>query len=157
MSAMGFERSQFAQVVKGVDIRSTALKGRMSSNPIADMSGWSHSARKRKLAPSPGLALKSTQVQMVSTPSLTCVGDTRKGRKGSGRPRVPFVSFLSVCLQHMSAMGLRPSAPAWMLKPPQATEQAFFLCTVTPATHVSYGVRTHTHLRAVGKLTAAGK
>ena len=66
----------------------------------------------------------------------------------------------------MSAMGLRPSAPAWILEPPQATEQAFFLCTVTPATHVSYGVRTHAHLRAVdlkstplttGKLTAAGK
>ena len=73
----------------------------------------------------------------------------------------------------MSAMGLRPSALAWILEPPQATEQAFFLCTVTPATHVSYGVRTHPALaqwilRAVdlagkstplttGKLTAAGK
>ena len=33
----------------------------MGSNPIADMSGWSHSARKRKLALSPGVALRSTQ------------------------------------------------------------------------------------------------
>ena len=32
----------------------------MGSNPIADMSGWSHSARKRKLALSPGVALRST-------------------------------------------------------------------------------------------------
>ena len=31
----------------------------MGSNPIADMSGWSHSARKRKLALSPGVALRS--------------------------------------------------------------------------------------------------
>ena len=45
---------------------------RMGSNPIADMSGWSHSARKRKLALSPGVALRSTQVRMGSAPSLTC-------------------------------------------------------------------------------------
>ena len=30
----------------------------MGSNPIADMSGWSHSARKRKLALSPGGGFK---------------------------------------------------------------------------------------------------
>ena len=54
----------------------------MGSNPIADMSGWSHSARKRKLALSPGVALRSTQVRMGTAPSLTHVaGDTRKGRK----------------------------------------------------------------------------
>ena len=66
----------------------------------------------------------------------------------SGRPRVPSISFLSVCLQpkgvtlrqttcsfrflpfrvssHTSGMGLSPSALAWILEPPQATEQAFF-------------------------------
>ena len=61
-------------------IHSTQL--RMGSNPIADMSGWSHSARKRKLALSPGVALRSTQVRMGAAPSLTHVaGDTRKGRK----------------------------------------------------------------------------
>ena len=50
--------------------------------PIADMSGWSHSARKRKLALSPEVALRSTQVRMGTAPSLTHVaGDTRKGRK----------------------------------------------------------------------------
>ena len=49
---------------------------------IADVSGWSHSARKRKLALSPGVALRSTQVRMGTAPSLTHVaGDTRKGRK----------------------------------------------------------------------------
>ena len=54
----------------------------MGSNPIAHMSGWSHSARKRKLALSPGVALRSTQVRMGAAPSLTHVaGDTRKGRK----------------------------------------------------------------------------
>ena len=54
----------------------------MGSNPIADMSGWSHSARKRKLALSLGVALRSTQVRMGAAPSLTHVaGDTRKGRK----------------------------------------------------------------------------
>ena len=45
---------------------------RMGSNPIADMSGWSHSARKRKLALSPGVALRSTQVRMGPAASLTC-------------------------------------------------------------------------------------
>ena len=61
-------------------IHSTRL--RMGSNPIADMSGWSHSARKRKLALSTGVALRSTQVRMGAAPSLTHVaGDTRKGRK----------------------------------------------------------------------------
>ena len=45
----------------------------MGSNPIADMSGWSHSGRRRKLALLPGVALTSTQVRMVSAPSLTCV------------------------------------------------------------------------------------
>ena len=54
----------------------------MGSNPIADMSGWSHSARKRKLALSLGVALRSKQVRMGAAPSLTHVaGDTRKGRK----------------------------------------------------------------------------
>ena len=80
----------------------------MGSNPIADMSGWSHSARKRKLALSPGVALRSTQVRMGSAPSLTCgwrhterketkgtrglperhtfwLEDTRKGRKWKER------------------------------------------------------------------------
>ena len=51
----------------------------MGSNPIADMSGWSHSARKRKLALSPGVALRSTQVRMGSLTHVA--GDTRKGRK----------------------------------------------------------------------------
>ena len=57
----------------------------MGSNPIADMSGWSHSARKRKLALSPGVALRSTQVRMGAAPSLTHVaGDTeRKETKGT--------------------------------------------------------------------------
>ena len=61
---------------------SAAVSLRMGSNPIADMSGWSHSARKRKLALSLGVALRSTQVRMGAAPSLTHVaGDTRKGRK----------------------------------------------------------------------------
>ena len=127
----------------GLKIHCTQV--RMASNPIADMSGCSHRGRRRNLALSPGVALRSTQVQMVSTPSLTCVGDTRKGRKGSGRPRVPFVSFLSVCLQHMSVMGLRPSALAWTRRQSKLSSPS----TVTPATHVSSGVRTHAHLRAV--------
>ena len=63
--------SQFARVVKGVNLRSTSQL-RMGSNPIAHMSGWSHSARKRKLALSPGVALRSTQVRMGSAASLTC-------------------------------------------------------------------------------------
>ena len=64
----------------------------MGSSPIADMSGWSHSARKRKLALSPGVALRSTQVRMGAAPSLTHVaGDTRKGRK-----RKEYVVCLSV-------------------------------------------------------------
>ena len=59
----------------------------MGSNPIADMSGWSHSARKRKLALSPGVALRSTQVRMGAAPSLTHVaGDTRKGKGTRGLP-----------------------------------------------------------------------
>ena len=37
---------------------SAAVSLRMGSNPIADMSGWSHSARKRKLALSLGVAFK---------------------------------------------------------------------------------------------------
>ena len=53
----------------------------MGSNPIADMSGWSHSARKRKLALSPGVAVRSTQVR------LTCVaGVTGKGEETKGTP-----------------------------------------------------------------------
>ena len=66
--------------LRGLKIHSTQV--RMGSNPIADMSGWSHSARKRKLALSPGVALRSTQVRMGTAPSLTHVaGDARKGRK----------------------------------------------------------------------------
>ena len=61
---------------------SAAVSLRMGSNPIADMSGWSHSARKGKLALSLGVALRSTQVRMGAAPSLTHVaGDTRKGRR----------------------------------------------------------------------------
>ena len=57
----------------------------MGSNPIADMSGWSHSARKRKLALSPGVALRSTQVR------LTCVaGVTGKGEETKGTPALAF-------------------------------------------------------------------
>ena len=74
--------SQFARVVKGVNFKIHCTQVRMGSNPIADMSGWSHSARKRKLALSPGVALRSTQARMGTAPSLTHVaGDTRKGRK----------------------------------------------------------------------------
>ena len=64
---------------------SAAVSLRMCSNPIADMSGWSHSARKRKLALSLGVALRSTQVRMGAAPSLTHVaGDTeRKETKGT--------------------------------------------------------------------------
>ena len=61
-------------------IYSTQL--RMGSNPIADMSGWSHSARKRKLALSLGVALRSTQVRMGAAPSLTHVaGDGKEGNE----------------------------------------------------------------------------
>ena len=63
-----------------MNLRSTPRKLRMGSNPIAHMSGWSHSARKRKLALSPGVALRSTQVRMGAAPSLTWL-ETRKGRK----------------------------------------------------------------------------
>ena len=57
----------------------------MGSNPIADMSGWSHSARKRKLALSTGVALRSTQVR------LTCVaGVTGKGEETKGTPTLAF-------------------------------------------------------------------
>ena len=66
----------------GGELKIHSTQVRMCSNPIADMSGWSHSARKRKLALSPGVALRSTQVRMGAAPSLTHVsGDTRKGRK----------------------------------------------------------------------------
>ena len=57
----------------------------MGSNPIAHMSGWSHSARKRKLALSPGVALRSKQVR------LTCVaGVTAKGEETKGTPALAF-------------------------------------------------------------------
>ena len=63
--------SQFARVVKGVNlIKIHSTQVRVGSNPIADMSGWSHSARKRKLALSLGVALRSTQVRMGSAASL---------------------------------------------------------------------------------------
>ena len=64
----------------------------MGSNPIADMSGWSHSARKRKLALSPGVALRSTQVRLGTAPSLTHVaGVTRllKGEETKGTRGLP--------------------------------------------------------------------
>ena len=54
----------------------------MGSNPIADMSGWSHSARKRKLALSNWGGFKIHASAVGTAPSLTHVaGDTRKGRK----------------------------------------------------------------------------
>ena len=58
----------------------------MGSNPIADMSGWSHSARKRKLALSPGVALRSTQVRMGAAPIADTCGwrhTERKETKGT--------------------------------------------------------------------------
>ena len=77
--------SQFARVVKGGGLKIHRTQVRMVSNPIADMSGWSHSARKRKLALSPGVALRSTQVR------LTCVaGVTGKGEETKGTPALAF-------------------------------------------------------------------
>ena len=73
--------SQFALSGQGGELKIHCTQVHMGSNPIADMSGWSHSARKRKLALSPGVALRSTQVRMGSAASLTCGWDTRKGRK----------------------------------------------------------------------------
>ena len=60
---------------------SAAVSLRMGSNPIADMSGWSHSARKRKLALSLGVALRSTQVRMGAAPSLDTCGWRHAERK----------------------------------------------------------------------------
>ena len=57
---------------QGGELKIHCTQVRMGSNPIAHMSGWSHSARKRKLALSPGVALRSTQVRMGSAASLTC-------------------------------------------------------------------------------------
>ena len=54
----------------------------MGSNPIADMSGWSHSARKRKLALSPGVALRSTQVRLTCVAGVTGKGEETKGTRG---------------------------------------------------------------------------
>ena len=69
---------------------SAAVSLRMGSNPIADMSGWSHSARKRKLALSLGVALRSTQVRMGAAPSLTHVaGDTRERKETKGTRGLP--------------------------------------------------------------------
>ena len=60
---------------------SAAVSLHMGSNPIADMSGWSHSARKRKLALSLGVALRSTQVRMGAAPSLDTCGWRHMERK----------------------------------------------------------------------------
>ena len=54
----------------------------MGSNPIAHMSGWSHSARKRKLALSPGVALRSTQVRLSP---ITHVWLESQGKEGNER------------------------------------------------------------------------
>ena len=65
---------------------SAAVSLRMGPNPIADMGGWSHSARKRKLALSLGVALRSTQVRMGAAPSLDTCGwrhTERKETKGT--------------------------------------------------------------------------
>ena len=53
----------------------------MGSNPIADMSGWSHSARKRKLALSPGVALRSKQVRLGTHVWLESQGKERKRKE----------------------------------------------------------------------------
>ena len=102
---------------------------RMGSNPIADMSGWSHRGRRRKLAPSPGVALRSTQVRVVSAPSLTCVGGTRKGRKRKERvvclSVTPFLKAFFFAAQHsklhrspsLTSNGYLPAAvslPEWL-------------------------------------------
>ena len=50
---------------------SAAVSLRMGSNPIADMSGWSHSARKRKLALSLGVALRSKQARLTCVAGVT--------------------------------------------------------------------------------------
>ena len=85
---------------QGGELKIHCTQVRMGSNPIADMSGWSLSARKRKLALSPGVALRSTQVRMGSAPSLTC-GWTH-GKEGNERntwsawaSRLFFKPFLS--------------------------------------------------------------
>ena len=57
----------------------------MGSNPIADMSGWSHSARKRKLALSLGVALRSTQVR---SPIADTCGWRHTETKGTHLPDV---------------------------------------------------------------------
>ena len=91
----------------------------MGSNPIADMSGWSHSARKRKLALSPGVALRSTQVRMGSAPSLTC-GWTH-GKEGNDRNTwsawasrlflKPF--FKRPHTQNFTDLPVSPGMPVW--------------------------------------------
>ena len=85
---------QFARVVKGVDLRSTARKCAWVLNPIADMSGWSHSGRRRKLALSPGVAFK-THASADGLSPMTCVGGTRKGRKRKERVRPTQVRMVS--------------------------------------------------------------
>ena len=57
---------------------SAAVSLRMGSNPIADMSGWSHSARKRKLALSLGVAFKIH----ASADGRSPIADTRGWRHG---------------------------------------------------------------------------
>ena len=91
----------------------------MGLNPIADMSGWSHSGGEESW--------------------LCRLGWLYKKR----------LQEKAVCLQHMSAMGLRPSALAWMLKPPQATEQAFFSfhCEGAPSLTSVGGTRKGYHIR----------
>ena len=69
---------------QGGELKIHCTQVRMGSNPIAHMSGWSHSARKRKLALSPGVALRSTQVRMGSAASLTC-GWRHTERRGNDR------------------------------------------------------------------------
>ena len=94
----------------GLKIHCTQV--RVGSNPIADMSGWSHSARKRKLALSPGVALRSTQVR------LTCVaGVTAKGEETKGTPALAFSLSLFHRSPSVTSNGYLPAAvslPEWL-------------------------------------------
>ena len=82
----------------------------MGSNPIADMSGWSHSARKRKLALSPGVALRSTQVR------LTCVaGVTGKGEETKGTPALAFSLSLFLIGPTLKTSPISQCHQQWLL------------------------------------------
>ena len=124
------------------------------------MSGWSHRGRRRKLAPSPGVALRSTQVGVVSAPSLTCVGGTRKGRKRKEHvvclSVTPFLKAFFFAAQH-SKLHRSPSLDQqWLLHRSgvtlrQTTRSFRFLPFRVSPTHVSDGaetIRTCVDLRA---------